>query len=310
MRKFLLNLSVLFIFCGSTSGFACLLDPSPQGNQSRKNVPFASNIVVIPATEKANAPNLILIHGVGGKLNSWSPVVNELTKTHNVMIYEVKGHGDTPATNSDFSSAKLANELAVLMDHAGMQQAVVMGCSMGARIAVRAAELFPERISGVVVEDMHLKKIGRFSEDLARARAKFEEVAKTTVADYETDVHFLIAKQNASSAVWFAEGLSEDMTDALKAIKVPVFFLAGDAKYGGTGYAATTLFGKGIEHIRATSPGSVVVEVFSASHGIHYSHAGVVLKLLTEFTTAVERGDAEWITPEISEYINTIGKRW
>ena len=70
-----------------------------------------------------------------------------------LLSLDCRGHGGTrplgPRTSSPFSS--FADDVAALMDHLGLQRAVVGGISMGAGVALNLAFRYPQRVVGLVL---------------------------------------------------------------------------------------------------------------------------------------------------------------
>ncbi len=72
---------------------------------------------------------------------------------HRVISYDARGHGDSapaPAPGA-YRYGELAADLAAVLDHAGLERAVLAGASMGAHTAARVALQAPERVGGLVL---------------------------------------------------------------------------------------------------------------------------------------------------------------
>jgi pimeloyl-ACP methyl ester carboxylesterase len=70
---------------------------------------------------------------------------------HRVIAYDARGHGrSAPAADGDYGYARLAEDLAAVLDAAGVERAVLAGASMGAHTAVGLALAKPERAAGLV----------------------------------------------------------------------------------------------------------------------------------------------------------------
>jgi pimeloyl-ACP methyl ester carboxylesterase len=71
---------------------------------------------------------------------------------HRVIAYDARGHGTSmPAAEGDYSYARLAADLASVLDAAGAERAVLAGASMGAHTAARFALERPDRVAGLVL---------------------------------------------------------------------------------------------------------------------------------------------------------------
>jgi pimeloyl-ACP methyl ester carboxylesterase len=72
---------------------------------------------------------------------------------YRVIAYDARGHGhSTPAPEpTAYGYERLADDLAELLDAAGIQRALLAGASMGAHTAVRFALEHPERVSALAI---------------------------------------------------------------------------------------------------------------------------------------------------------------
>jgi pimeloyl-ACP methyl ester carboxylesterase len=98
---------------------------------------------------------LILIHGLllSQKMNR--PLAESLAARGNLVItVDLLGHGesDRPRDMWRYSTASFAAQVVGLMDHLQIEQAVVMGTSLGANTALEVASMAPERLRGMVIE--------------------------------------------------------------------------------------------------------------------------------------------------------------
>lgn len=95
---------------------------------------------------------VILLHGLGSSLHTWEPWARSLSKNFRVVRYDLPGFGLTGADPSgDYSEARGIEVLAALMDGLGIQRAVLVGNSMGGRLAWNFAAQFPQRVDKLVL---------------------------------------------------------------------------------------------------------------------------------------------------------------
>lgn len=91
-------------------------------------------------------------HGLGGDVSQPAGVFPPPSRVRLVSL-DCRGHGETrplgPAHKLSFSS--FADDVAALMDHLGLQRAVVGGISMGAGVALNLASRYPQRVAGLVL---------------------------------------------------------------------------------------------------------------------------------------------------------------
>lgn len=107
-----------------------------------------------PSARAAKRP-LILLHGLLLSQEMHRPLAEDLAACGNrVITLDLLGHGrsDRPRDMWRYSMGSYAEEVVALMDHLGLEQAVVMGTSLGANTALEIASAHPERLRGLVLE--------------------------------------------------------------------------------------------------------------------------------------------------------------
>jgi 3-oxoadipate enol-lactonase len=89
---------------------------------------------------------LILIHGIADDHRVWRKALPELVLRHRVLLYDIRGHGQSTIGNPDGTLAQLGADLGALMDAIGLERAAVAGFSLGGTIAMRLAIDHPEKV--------------------------------------------------------------------------------------------------------------------------------------------------------------------
>jgi pimeloyl-ACP methyl ester carboxylesterase len=103
----------------------------------------------------ASTRPLILIHGLLLSQRMHWPLAEDLAACGNrVITVDLLGHGesDRPRDMTLYSMPVFAEQVIALMDHLQLEQAVVMGTSLGANTALEVAHSHPERLRGMVIE--------------------------------------------------------------------------------------------------------------------------------------------------------------
>ncbi|HTZ86331.1 MAG TPA: alpha/beta hydrolase [Solirubrobacteraceae bacterium] len=98
---------------------------------------------------------VILVHGLLLSQEMHKPLAEDLAARGNrVITVDLLGHGesDRPRDMWRYSMHFFAEQVIALMDHLGIEQAVVMGTSLGANTALEIALDHPERLRGMVIE--------------------------------------------------------------------------------------------------------------------------------------------------------------
>jgi pimeloyl-ACP methyl ester carboxylesterase len=87
---------------------------------------------------------LLLLHGIGNNCQTWAGVIDRLAETHTVIAPDLLGHGDSDKPRGDYSIAAYANGMRDLLTVLDIEQATVVGHSLGGGIALQFAYQFPE----------------------------------------------------------------------------------------------------------------------------------------------------------------------
>jgi pimeloyl-ACP methyl ester carboxylesterase len=98
---------------------------------------------------------VILVHGLLLSQEMHRPLAEDLAARGNrVITVDLLGHGesDRPRDMWRYSMSIFGEQVVGLMDHLGIDQAVVMGTSLGANTALEIASAAPERLRGMVIE--------------------------------------------------------------------------------------------------------------------------------------------------------------
>jgi pimeloyl-ACP methyl ester carboxylesterase len=98
---------------------------------------------------------LILLHGLLMSQDMHRPLAHELASRGNrVITVDLLGHGesDRPLEPACYSTDRFARQVLALMDLLELDEAVVMGTSLGANATLALATAAPERLRGMVLE--------------------------------------------------------------------------------------------------------------------------------------------------------------
>jgi 3-oxoadipate enol-lactonase len=95
---------------------------------------------------------LVLVHEMGGSLESWDEVVPRFTESRRVLRYDTRGAGLSQKVRGELGLDTMADDIAALLDALGIAGKVALaGIAVGGAIALHFAARFPERTSAVMV---------------------------------------------------------------------------------------------------------------------------------------------------------------
>ena len=102
----------------------------------------------IYAEATGEGPALVLVHAGICDSGMWDPQWRSLAGRHRLIRHDLRGFGRSPVPPDAYSHAR---DLLAVMDAAGAADAVVVGTSMGGRVALEVAVAHPERVSTLVL---------------------------------------------------------------------------------------------------------------------------------------------------------------
>src|SRR5882724_7607395 len=95
---------------------------------------------------------LVLVHEMGGSLESWDDVAPRLAETRRVLRYDTRGAGMSQKVRGELGIDTMAGDIAALLDALGIAGRVALaGIAVGGAIALHFAARYPERASAVAV---------------------------------------------------------------------------------------------------------------------------------------------------------------
>jgi pimeloyl-ACP methyl ester carboxylesterase len=98
---------------------------------------------------QGSGPALFLTHGIGAAKNAWRFLLPELSKYFTVVTYDLRGHGNSPVTNKNFTLDDLVLDLEKIREKTKIDKAHFAGHSLGGMIAPAYAIKFPNRVLSV-----------------------------------------------------------------------------------------------------------------------------------------------------------------
>jgi 3-oxoadipate enol-lactonase len=95
---------------------------------------------------------LVVVHEMGGSLESWDEVVPRFTESRRVLRYDTRGAGLSQKVRGELGLDTMADDIAALLDALGIAgQVALAGIAVGGAIALHFAARFPGRTSAVMV---------------------------------------------------------------------------------------------------------------------------------------------------------------
>ena len=177
---------------------------------------------------------LILLHGGLGSGEMFGPVLPVLAERHLVIAPDLQGHGRTADIDRPIDVRLMADDIAVLIEHLGLDRPDVAGYSLGGGVALLTAIKYPAMIRRLVAASAHIRRAAIYPDMLAQqgqVSAGAAEFMKDTpmyqlyqrVAPRPEDFPRLLDKMGAGMARDF------DLTEEVRGLQVPALIVAADA---------------------------------------------------------------------------------
>ena len=185
---------------------------------------------------------LVFLHYWGGSSRTWRYVIDALPSTYRTVAYDHRGWGESQVPADGYTIDDLADDAQGVIDALQLQRYVVVGHSMGGKVAQCIAARRPEGLAGVVAPgevDHHDPVLT----DEQRAQLAVAYDSRESIA-FALD-HVLTARPLAgeareqviadslrgapqAKAAWPNAAMREDISSAVKGIDVPVLVIAGE----------------------------------------------------------------------------------
>lgn len=118
------------------------------------DVVLSSDGVEISFEKKGDGkPVLIFIHGWTNPRTIWEDQIEYFSKDNTAIAIDLPGSGKSGHNRSNWTIEAFGHDVISVMDKLEIDQAVLVGFSMGAMVAVETANNFPDRIIGIVSVD-------------------------------------------------------------------------------------------------------------------------------------------------------------
>lgn len=102
---------------------------------------------------KAEAPTLVIAHGLYGSGRNWGVIARRLSDRRDVVAVDMRNHGESPRAATQ-SYPDMAADLAEVIESLGPQPVDLLGHSMGGKSAMQLALTRPDLIRRLVVADI------------------------------------------------------------------------------------------------------------------------------------------------------------
>src|SRR5437870_1422060 len=101
---------------------------------------------------------LILLHGGLGSGEMFGPILPTLSERHRVITVDLQGHGRTADIDRPIDIRLMADDIAALIDHLGLEKPDLVGYSLGGGVAFFTASKYAEKVGRLVVAAANIRR--------------------------------------------------------------------------------------------------------------------------------------------------------
>lgn len=139
---------------------------------------------------------LLILHGFMGSLDNWHTLASNFGKKYHVFAIDQRNHGRSPHTD-EHSIALMVEDLKQFIAQHHLSKVNLLGHSMGGKVVMQFALLYPELVQTVIIVDIAPKQYKRGHDDvfeaifsvdlnLLESRKQAEEMMLPYVQDFGT----------------------------------------------------------------------------------------------------------------------------
>ena len=179
-----------------------------------------------------DGPPLILLHGAYMTADMMAPLASGLAEVRQVIVPEMQAHARTADADRPITYEQMADDVAALAAHLGLEQADVVGFSMGGATALQVALRHPGLVRRLVVASAGYRYDGMPAEALAM----FPSITPELFAGSPMETEYLRLAPNPGDFPTLVEKLKElDTTDFawpdedIRRISAPTLIVLGDS---------------------------------------------------------------------------------
>jgi pimeloyl-ACP methyl ester carboxylesterase len=108
------------------------------------------SIYIYAAGDPANTP-VVMIHGLGDEADTWRHIFLPLAESYRVIALDLPGFGRSDKPDLKYTPAFMMEKILELLNILQVNQAVLMGSSLGAILAHQIAIDHPDRVNGLIL---------------------------------------------------------------------------------------------------------------------------------------------------------------
>lgn len=237
---------------------------------------------------------MMILHGLFGFSDNWQTHAKKLADYYQVILVDLRNHGRSEWSD-EFSYELMADDIYELAKDLQLSEFILVGHSMGGKVAMRFAQKHEEMLEKLVVVDIGIKKYPMHHEHIIAGihAVKLDGVASRREAEDQLSKYidsYGIKQFLLKNLYWLDKGklawrmnvnvLEREMEDILSALPVtevmtPTLFIRGEL--------SNYILDEDIEEIEELFPDSELVTIAGAGHWVHAEAPDEFVEALLSF---------------------------
>lgn len=258
--------------------------------------------------KKGNGAPLVILHGLYGASDNWLTIARNLSDRYTVYAVDLRNHGNSPH-HPEHTYRAMVGDVAAFFAEQKLEPAVILGHSMGGKVAMLFAADYPEKVVKLIIADIAPKNyleagdetqyffhrnvllaMMEFDFSAVKNRRQVEERLGEKIDDTRV-IRFLLKNIKADPArktmSWrlnpealynnleeIVEGVNRRwLDDRIPLVAYPVVFIRGlNSPY---------IMDRDIPGIREIYPEARIVDIPDAGHWLHAEQPTLFMKAVT-----------------------------
>ncbi|WP_338523758.1 alpha/beta hydrolase [Pseudomonas batumici] len=209
---------------------------------SNQSILRVNNVDINVVDVGQGSPTLVFLHYWGGSSRTWAPVITALSKTHRCVAIDFRGWGQSDKDAEVYDLETLADDVAQVIAKLGLTEYVIVGHSMGGKVAQLLASERPEGLKGLVLvapapptalsvpQEQRQGMIAAYQvREGAEAVIGILATQPLSDAHREQVIEDTLCGAAGAKQAWPEVGMVQDITGQASKIAVPVHVIVGGA---------------------------------------------------------------------------------
>lgn len=184
---------------------------------------------------------LLFLHYYGGSSRTWGQLIHRLQEDYRCIAHDQRGYGDSDKSANSYRIADLASDASELIRTLALKNFVLVGHSMGAKVAQLLASTRPDGLKGLVLIAPASPTPGAMPMEFRNSMAHFYDtregaqqavqgISKLPLAEatYEMLIEDMQKTAPNARAAWPLVAMMEDISNEVPHIDAPTLILPGE----------------------------------------------------------------------------------